>query len=70
MMARSLLSMVILISSKDMKKAASMIWLIISLFVMPCVLNPEHMGALLFIMVNMAASFLVNRKVNPEIFVQ
>lgn len=52
-----------------MKKAASMIWLIISLFVMPCVLNPEHMGALLFIMVNMAASFLVNRKVNPEIFI-
>lgn len=51
-----------------MKKTLVMIWLVVSLFIMPAVLDLENGWVLVFIMTNVIASFLTARKVTPEIF--
>ena len=47
-------------------KTFSAIWLIISMFAMPCILNLENLWCLLIVMSNIIASFLTFRKHNPE----
>lgn len=47
-------------------KAISSVWLIVSLFVMPCTLNIERIGICLFVLANIVLSFLLFRKHNPE----
>lgn len=48
-----------------MKKISS-IWLMLALFVMPCILDLENMWCLAFIAVNIGASFFTFKKYNPE----
>lgn len=43
-------------------------WLIVSLFVLPCLLNLEHLGACVFFVANLLASVVANVKCNPSIF--
>ena len=50
-----------------MKKFSSY-WLIISVFVMPCVLNLEMIGCIVFLAVNIGAAFYTFKKYNPEYF--
>lgn len=47
-------------------KAISAVWLIVSLFVMPCVLNVENLWCCVLIVANAIPSFLVFKKYNPE----
>ena len=47
-------------------KDFSAIWFIVSMVVLPCLLNLENGWCLLFLMVNIIASFLVFKKHNPE----
>ena len=47
-------------------KAFSSLWLIVSIAVLPCVLNLEKLGCCLFIMANIVCSFLLFKKHNPE----
>lgn len=48
-----------------MKKFSS-VWLIVSLFVLPCVLNLENAWCCLVTMGSIIVSFLLFRKHNPE----
>lgn len=48
-----------------MKKFSS-VWLIVSLFVLPCVLNMENGWCCLIIIANLIGSFLMFRRHNPE----
>lgn len=47
-------------------KTISAIWLIVSLFVLPCILNLEMMGCILFVALNIGGSFYTFKKYNPE----
>jgi len=47
-------------------KKFSTYWLIAALFVMPCVLDLEKIGNLVFIMVDAMAAFLTFYRNNPE----
>ena len=47
-------------------KAISSLWLIVSLFVLPCTLDLENGWCCLFIMCNLFASFLTFKRYNPE----
>lgn len=48
-----------------MKKLSS-IWLIVAMFVLPCILNLEKIGCIVFIAVNIGAAFYTFKKYNPE----
>jgi len=48
-----------------MKKLSS-IWLMTSLVILPCVLDLERLGCVIFIMANLIGSFLLFKKHNPE----
>lgn len=47
-------------------KALTSVWLIVSLFVMPCVLNAENMWCCVILVVNALASFRAFKRHNPE----
>ena len=47
-------------------KDFSAIWLIVSLFVLPCTLDLERLGCIVIVMANIIASFIVFRKYNKE----
>ena len=47
-------------------KDFSAIWLIVSIFVLPCILNLERLDCLIIVMVNIIASFITFRKYNKE----
>lgn len=49
-------------------KALVKIWFFMSLVGFPMTLNLENGGVLVFIAVNILASFLTARKVTPELF--
>ncbi len=51
-------------------KAVSSLYLITSMFVMPCVLNLENLWCCLFVVVNIVASFLLFKKRNPEYIIK
>ena len=51
-------------------KTFSAIYLIVSLFVLPCTLNLESGWCCLFIMVNVILSFLTFRHYNPEYIIK
>ncbi len=47
-------------------KTFSNIWLIASIAILPCVLDLERLGCVIFIMANLIGSFLLFKKYNPE----
>ena len=47
-------------------KTFSSIWLIVAMFVLPCILNLEKIGCILFIALNIGAAFYTFKKYNPE----
>lgn len=47
-------------------KTLSSIWLILSLFVMPCTLNLEKIGCIVFVAINIGAAFYTFKKYNSE----
>lgn len=47
-------------------KTFSAIYLIVSVFVLPCILNLEMLGCCFFIMVNVMIAFALFCKHNPE----
>lgn len=49
-----------------MKKKLSSAWLIVSLFVLPAVLDPENAWSLVFIMANVLGAFLTFTRHNGE----
>ena len=51
-----------------MKTFAS-IWLIVAMFVLPCILNLEKIGCIIFIAINIGAALKTFKKYNPEYFV-
>ena len=51
-----------------MKTFAS-IWLIVAMFVLPCILNLEKIGCIVFIAINICAALKTFKKYNPEYFV-
>lgn len=51
-----------------MKKIISTLWLATSVFVLPCILNPEKAGVCAFIIANLILSYLYARKHNPSMF--
>ena len=50
-------------------KAFSNVWFIVSIVVLPCVLNLGKLGCCVFVMANLVCSFLLFKKHNPEYFI-
>lgn len=47
-------------------KTFSAMYLIVSFFVLPCILNLENLWCCFFIMINVMVSFVLFLKYNPE----
>ena len=47
-------------------KVISSFWFMLSVFVLPCTLNLEKIECCLFVLANIAFSFLLFKKHNPE----
>lgn len=56
------------LKQEDMKKV-SIISLIVSVFVLPCILDLEKFGVCAVIFGCVVVSLILNKKFNPEIFV-
>lgn len=50
-------------------KNLSSIWLIVAMFVLPCILNLEKIGCIVFVAINIGLAFRSFKKYNPEYFV-
>ena len=52
-----------------MKKELTSIWLIVAMFILPCILNLEKIGCIVVLAINIALAFRAFKKNNPEYFV-
>ena len=52
-----------------MKKELTSIWLIVAMFVLPCILNLEKIGCIVFVAINIGLALRALKKYNPEYFI-